>query len=174
MVEIIPKPKAKTPPWFNILFYFSISLLIIAILSFFILNQLQKKATFNLQNLDELLKNTKTQERINLEKELINYQKKTDDFSYLVKNHNLTSKLFDFLENITHPAVYFSSLSFSSENGIVVLRGGTENFQTLGQQLSIFKTEPLIKEVNLSEVSIGREGKINFTFTLSLLSEIFK
>lgn len=174
MVEIIPKPKAKTPPWFNILFYFSIGLLIIAILSFFILNQFQKKATFNLQNLDELLKNTKTQERINLEKELINYQKKTDDFSYLVKNHNLTSKLFDFLENITHPAVYFSSLSFNSENGIVVLRGGTENFQTLGQQLLIFKTEPLIKEVNLSEVSIGREGKINFTFTLSLLSEIFK
>jgi len=174
MVEIIPKPLPKPPSWLNTLFYISIVLLLIAISSFFILNQFQKKAAFTIQNLELLLTNTKTPERINLEKTLAGYQKNVENFSYLILNHKLATKLFSFLETITHPKIYFSNLSFSSGGEKLVLKGQTEDFQTLGQQFLIFKTEPLIKETNLAEVAMGKEGKIEFTFNLSLSSEIFK
>jgi len=174
MVEIIPKPVSKPSSWFNSLFYFSVVLLFIAILSIFLLNQFQKKAVLTLKNLEVLLTQIKTQERINLEKELIGYQKKIEDFSFLLQGHSLDSKLFGFLENITHPKVYFSSLNFNSDEKKVILNGETESFQTLGQQLLIFKAEPLVKEVNLSKISIGREGKIDFAFSFSFSPEIFK
>ena len=54
------------------------------------------------------------------------------------------------------------------------ISGEAENFVVLNQQLLIFQTDPKISNTSLSQVSLGREGKVGFTFTLTLSPEIFK
>lgn len=168
MVEIIPKPIAKPPSWVNILFYFSIVLLIGVISGYFLLNNFIKKSEATLQNLETSLAKEKTLEEQLLEKEIISYQKKIEDVGSLLKEKKFSSKVFGLLERITHPKVSFSSFTFDSAQSLVKLVGSTENFQTLGQQILLLKKEPLIKEINLSEVSIREERKISFTLYLLL------
>jgi len=174
MVEIIPKPQVKSPPWINILFYSSLVLLIITVLSIFIINQLQKSAFDVSQKLGEELKKVKSPERFDSANKLIGYQKKISDFSYLIQNHKLTSKLFTLLEKLSHPKVQFTNFNLQVDKTKVVLNGETDNFLSLGQQFLIFRAEPLIKEVNLSTVSIGDNGRIGFSFEITPSSEIFK
>jgi hypothetical protein len=174
MVEIIPKPQIKSPSWINTLFYSSLVLLVVTILSVFVINQLQKNALNTSQKLAEELEKTKSPERFDLEKQMIGYQKKIADFSYLIQNHELTSNLFTFLEKLVHPKVQFTNFNFIADKSKLVLKGETDNFFNLGQQFLIFKAEPFIKEVNLSEVSIGKEGKIGFSFEIFPSSEILK
>jgi len=174
MVDLIPKKQPKIPSWINISFYVSISLLIIIILSIIILSQLQKRAIDTTQKLSEELKVVKSQERKDLEKKIINSQQKIANFSYLIDNHKLNSKTFYFLEKTVHPKVQFTSFNLSSKDKKLVLQGETENFFTLGQQFLIFKAEPLIKSINLTTVSITKDGRVGFTFEILFLEEFFK
>ncbi|MFQ6049965.1 MAG: hypothetical protein ACE5J0_02940 [Candidatus Paceibacterales bacterium] len=174
MVEIIPKPIEEVPGWQKILFYFSILLLLGVIVSYFVLVFLEKKSQVTLQNLEETLAKTKAQEIISLEKEIFGHQKKIRDFSPLFEQHILTSKFFEFLEKKSHPRIFFSQVNLNSGVSKVVLSGQADSFLTLGQQLLIFEAETLIKGLSLSQVSISKEGKIEFVLDLSLSPKIFR
>ena len=174
MVEIIPKPTRKIPFWQNILLYFVIVLLIAIIASYFTLNYSYKKADKNLKDLKNAIAAKETPKEKALEKEVIGYKKKIEDFSFLLEKHQRASKFFSFLEKSIHPKVWFSSFSLDLKEHRVTVSGSTESFWTLGQQLLIFQKDPLIKEVNLSGISIGAEKKINFTFNLLISPQIFK
>ena len=173
MIEIIPKPAAKIPFWLNILFYSSIVLLIAVISSFFVLNHFIKKSTDTLQDLETALARERTPSKIALEKEIFSYQKKIEDLASLLKEHLASSQVFEFLERVTHPRVWFLNFDFSSRESRVKVSGITESFQTLGQQIFILKKNPLVKDLNLSGVSIGKEGEIVFTIDLLLDPQIF-
>lgn len=174
MVEIIPKPISKIPSWLNIVLYFSITILVVIIFSCFILNYFIKKSEATFQDLEKALTKEKTSSEIALEKEILGYQKKIEDADYLLKGHIANANLFKFLEEICHPKVWFSDFNYDSSAAQVEISGETENFQTLGQQLLILKSHPFVKNLNLSGVSIGKEGKISFIFSLFLDSQIFK
>jgi len=174
MVEIIPKPAPKLPWWQNFLLYFSIVLFLLSLSSYFILSHSLKKTSQVLQNLEETLVRGKTSSEIVLETEVFGYQKKIADFAQLVKGHKKTSKFFEFLEKISHPKVWFKKISLSPEDFQAVVSGESETFQTLGQQLLIFKEEPLIKNLNLSKIAIGKEGRVNFILNLTLDPKVFK
>jgi len=96
MIEIIPKPAKKLPLWQDILFYISIALLLVTILSYFILAHFLKNSEKVLQDLDQRLAWEKTAEELSLEKEVISWQKKTEDFKKLIKEHILASNFFIF------------------------------------------------------------------------------
>jgi len=174
MVEIIPKPIAELPTWQKGLFYFSILLLIGSVLTFFILNRSFERAELELKNLEETLLKEKTQEEIALEKEVFNYQKNIEDFSKLSKLHLYPSKFFDFFQNLCHPQVWFSKFLLNLKDFNLSISGETENFSILGQQILIFQQQEKILKADLSEVSIGKEGKVNFTLNLLLSPEILK
>lgn len=176
MVEIIPKQKSsvQTLPWLNYFFNFSLILLIVSIFVFLILTILENRANHTLKKLEEDFKKIKTTERLNMEKEVITYEKKISDFLFLIENHKITSNLFNYLETITHPSVYFFNLGFNTDENKLTLNGKTDNFQTLGQQFLIFRNEKLIEKVNLTKISFGEEGNIVFSFEIFLSPEIFK
>ena len=172
MVEIIPKPtKEKIPLWQIILFYLSISLIVVMIISYFVIDYFQKQAENNLQSLEKAIA-----ERTNkdLEEEVVGYKRKIEDFSYLLSQHRKTSKFFSFFEKLIHPRVWFSGFSLSLKDFRVTVSGTAESFRILGQQLIIFQKNPLIKKTELSGISIGPEGKIHFTFNLFLNPIVFK
>lgn len=172
-IEIIPKPPAKIPFWLNILLYFSIILLIFSISSYFVLDYyLIKKSEITLQDLEKEIEEKKSEKKA-LEEEILNYQKKIEDFSFLLDQHLVNLNFFNFFEKISHPKVWFSDFNSIPGEAKIKVSGQAESFQVLGQQLLIFKAEPLIENLNLSEISLGEEGKIKFTFNLILSPQIF-
>ncbi|MFC1663726.1 hypothetical protein ACFL0A_01225 [Patescibacteria group bacterium] len=172
-IEIIPKSTKKSPFWFDALFYFSIALLLISLSSFFILNHLEKKASEEFQDLENLLAKEKTSEEIATEKDVFKYQRKIDDFSVLIDLHQSPLNFFSILENNCHPKVQFTNFALDSKLLTATLYGKTESFNTLGQQISIFEEESLIKDVVLSQLSIGKKGGTDFVLNFSLNPETF-
>ena len=174
MVEIIPKPTEKSSVWQDILFYFSIGIFLAAIVSFFILNNSQGKLENSLRKLDESLAQKMTVEEINLEKEIKTTEKQIRDFAQILNSHLFPSKVFDVFQKIVHPKAWFSRLSFDTAKSEAVISGETESFVTLQQQIFILQKEPLIKSFTLNYFSAGKEGKVDFTFNISLAPELFR
>lgn len=174
MVEIIPKKAPLLPQWLNILFYFSLAFLIFSIASFFLLNNSIKKNQETLIDLEESLAERKTSENVSLEKEILKYQRKTDDFSQIIGGHLKTSEVFEILQKNCHPRVRFSQFNLESRQNYILLSGNTDSFESLGQQLLIFKGEALVRGADLEKVSINKEGGISFSLSLPLDPKIFK
>ena len=175
MVEIIPKqPATKLPSWQNIIFYFSFGLILLVVLSYFVLDIYLGKAQARLEELKKEWEETKTEEQIALEDELSAYEKKIESFSILINQHLFSSKVFEFIEKNTHPEVWFSNLDLNPMEGKVDLSGDTDNFVTLHQQVQILKANPLVKDLNLSEIAIGKEGRIAFDLNLIFDPSVFK
>ncbi len=173
MVEIIPKRVAKLPLWLGILFYVSITILLVSVLALFFLSLFQKRASQTLQNLEAVISQKKPSQEL-LEKEVFSCQEKINDFSVLVAEHQVPLNFFSFLEKLCHPQVQFTELSLNSEELRAGLSGNAESFQTLGQQILIFKKAPEIKSVHLSKISIRKEGGALFSLSLFLAPEVFK
>jgi len=174
MVEIIPKPIEKVPSYQKKLFYFFLFLFFFLIISYFILTSLQQKSETLLSDLTESISQGKTSQIIALEKEIINYQRKIENLFPLFENHKLSSRFFEFLETNTHPRVFFSQITLNSQDSLANLSGQTDSFFTLGQQLAIFEGKAEVTNLNLTKVSIGRGGKIEFSFNLSFNPNFLK
>ncbi len=173
--QIIPKPIAKTPLIINILFYISILALILAPISYFYLLNLEKKTQEDLSMLEVILTEEKIDREEELEREIFGYQNRIKDFSDLLDTHQTFYGLFDFLEKNCHPKVWFSSFNLEAESHELTLVGEAENFQSVEQQLFIFKDcVEEISNVELSEITIQEEGAIGFALSLSLKSGLFE
>ena len=174
-IEIIPKKiETKLPTLLNILFYFALILLIISLLSLLALFLFQKNSKKILQNIEEKIAEKGTPEERALEGKIILYQKKINDFSDLLNSHQANLKFFTSFEGLTHPKIFFSKVDLKISEGKVILSGTAENFEVLGQQFLIFKKENFIKNINLTKISIGEEGEIDFSLELTFEPEKFK
>jgi len=173
MVEIIPKPIKRIPLWQNILFYFSITILIASVAIYFILGNFLKKSSAELANLENEVSKGKTVDEQNLENRILGYQKKIEDFSRLIKNYQQASSILNFIQESAHPKVWFSLVDFDINENSAAIEGKVDNFQILGQQFLIFKTNPLVKKINLSNVLIGKDGVIEFSLKFLLDPQLF-
>lgn len=173
-MEIIPKPPTKMPKLQKYLLYFSIGLLILTVFGYFIIESSFEKANQTLKDLEETLAKAETPEEQNLEKEMLNEQRKIKDFSTLIDRHIVPSNFLNLLEKTSHPKVWFSGIELKPREGKVSLSGTAEDLIVLGQQLLIFKNEKAIQDIKLSQISLIEKGKIRFDLEFSLSPEIFK
>jgi Tfp pilus assembly protein PilN len=173
LVKIIPKPKPKLPGWINFLFWVSVLILVFLIGTFFYLqyqNSLLKEKNNSLQNqINELDVKIKKE----LKGEVFKISEKIKDFSQILKEHKIISNFFEFLKSISHPRVQFTSLNLNAKNYEVTLRGITENFQVLGEQLLVFKENENIKNLKVFNISLNKEGKVEFSLSFNLTKKIF-
>lgn len=174
MVEIIPKPIEKVPSWQRVLLYISMFLLALIVLLSSILNYSYKKSLVTLGELGDAFDKERTPEKVLLEKEVVGWEKKINDFAVLGNKHYFVSKFFTVIEENCHPRVWFSKLSLDSMSNSFSVAGSTDNFSSLGQQLIIFKNNPIFKNVVLSQVSINRSGQVEFGLNITLDPKIFK
>jgi hypothetical protein len=167
LVKIIPKPKPEIPSSLKFLFWFSLVLLI-ALGGVFFYFQKQISALNEKKNtLENQMTTVGTPTQKALEKEIFNTAEKIKDFSKISKEHKIVSKFFEFLESYCHPKVQFTSLNLDTKNYIANLTGNTENFQTLGEQILIFKGNENVKGLKISNVSLGEDGKVKFNLTFN-------
>jgi len=173
VIEIIPKKGAKIPSWQSYLLYFIIVLLLSSILGYFGLRYFIKKSDQKLKDLTAEVEKAKSPERKLLKEGLESLSAKIDDFAPLLLGHQKSSNFFNFLEENTHPKVFFTKLDFDAKANHLGLSGQTDDFLTLGQQLLIFRKSEFVQNLKLSEVKISKQGKVEFTFDFSLNPKLF-
>lgn len=112
----------------------------------------------------------------NKENELSVFQRRIDDFGFLLTKHKYILNVFSAIEGKTIPFMWFKSFEFQPETDrAVLLSGETNSFFAIEQQIAVFKGHNLIEDVNLGEITINEEeGKIEFGLRLVFSPEIFE
>ncbi len=174
MVEIIPRPIEETDKRQRTFLYLSIFLAVVLTGVYFLLVSLEKNSEIYVEELEAKLIQERTAERIALEQENFDYKKKIEAITPFLEAHILGSKFFEFLENNTHPRVFFSSINLNIEGAKAVFSGKTDSFSTLEQQLSIFNQNSLIEDLLLTEAFLNKEGGIDFDLEIFFNATIFK
>ena len=174
MVNLIARPIKKISKTQKIVLYSLVSLVFISIILYFFFSSLTKSAQNTLNDIKEQATEQRTPKMINLEESLQSYKVSIDEFSQYLNNHILITKFFDLLEKDSHPHLHFTQMNLSVSSESVSLSGVADSFLTLGQQLTIFKNDPMIKSVSLSSVSLSDEGTIMFSLKISLDANLFK
>lgn len=174
VVEIVPRPKAKPKKITTFLFYFSLTLLILTIAAYFGLYSVKDKKNQELEDLRTRLAVQETVELRNLKRDLMKHEEKIQDLSLLLDSYREPTKFFKFLGDITHPKVMWSNLSLDLMEGEVSISGQADSITTLIQQTYIFEREPMIRNFNLSNFSLGEKREVVFSVKFSLVPELYK
>lgn len=170
-IDIIPTEAPKLPKWLNFVFYFFLIFLVVSIVGLFVLNGFVKKYQAGLEELEAALSQEPGISDSVLEKEVLDAKNKIDDFSFLANQRKEVSGVFSIIESICHPKVWFSDFQFDPAQGEANLKGETENFETLGQQILILKNDERLENFELGGISIAKEGKIDFELKLIVKPE---
>lgn len=172
VIEIASKLK-KEFSWKDIIFYIAIGVFTVFLLTFLVLCIIQSKKNIKLSNLSkELMKRTSSEQE--LESRILKYQDKIKDFGILLDNHKIPLNVFSFLEKNTHPKIWFTSLDLNVENSDLNLVGQADNFETISQQIALFKKQKIIKKIKILDISKSIKEKINFKLNIIFDSQIFK
>lgn len=172
-IEVIPKKaEAKPLSLLSVLFSLSLVLLVISFLVSLLLFLFRENSIGILQDIEAKIVEKGTVQEKAEEGKIFLYQKKINDFSRLLNLHQSNLKFFVFLESLTHPRVFFSKADLGIREGKVSLSGAAQNFEALGQQVYIFQESGL--NVDLTKVSIGEKGEINFALEVAFDQAQFK
>jgi Tfp pilus assembly protein PilN len=173
--SLIPKPKEgdRLTKILNILFYISLSLILLSLVFFFLLNNAVKKSAKFLENQEKTLISQRSPEQLDLEKNTLHFREKMKDFGTLFNQHRFTANVFRVLEEITLPKVWFSDFNLTSQPGIIVLTGLADSFNTLGEQLLVLKEDKNIKNLILSGAKINSQGRVEFNLQIILEPQVF-
>ncbi|MDP3991241.1 MAG: hypothetical protein Q8P63_03030 [Candidatus Nealsonbacteria bacterium] len=174
MVGIIPKPPKKTAKWQIIILYAVLGLLVVVVLGYGSLFYFENKGSKEMADLEERASKFGTPEEKNLEEQVLSDKVKLNDFAGLLESHNKNSKFFAFLEENSHPKVWFTDLKLDSSKAEAVLAGEAPNFKIFGQQMLIFENNELVESTAISKLTINDEGKAEFAVSLMLNPGIFK
>jgi len=172
--QLIPKEKIKTSSIANTLFLPSLILLIILGGSYAFLKFKNSSIQSEIRNANDQIIQIRAEKDNNTERYVFNAQKKIEDFSGILEKHKITSNFLAFIEEASYEKVKFLELSLNTETNNVSLKGETENFDTLGKQILNLKKSDFIKGLNISNISLNKEGKVSFNVIFSLDSKIFQ
>ena len=165
-MEIIPKQEQKNIFGPQTFFVVAFVALVFVIGSFLLFSQLQAKSKKTIAGLEHALSAGGTKEQKKTEQEVISYQRKIADFGFLTRSKEDVSRFFQFLERSTQQKVFFNQVSFSVAERLMALDGEALDFNALDQQLLIFSGKNELEKVTLSNMNIGKNGRIPFSLRL--------
>lgn len=174
MAGIIPKPIKKTSKLYELAPYFALGLVVAVILAYAALLYFEDKASKTIGSLQEKIAQVGTADEKKIEAQVLLDKQRIDDFSKLFAKHKKNSNFFKFLEENSHPKIWFNKLELDSQDSKAMLVGETSNFETLGQQMALFQKQPFVKSIEISDLGIAKTGQASFIFTLFLDPKIFK
>ena len=171
-IEITPKAEVKKVLWPAVFLIATIIISLILLTTYFYFDYASKRMTEEIGEKTNAIKRTSAEKL--LEDKVLNWESKINLFASLLAKHKEPLNIFEFLEDFCHPDVWFAEFNLTSDNNLVVVSGNAKSFIALGQQILIFKESESFKKVNLSEISIGKEGGVDFALQLTFEPRIFK
>ncbi len=170
-ITLLPRKKIvpKFPPGLleKVLFTILICSIIIWIGQTYYKKSLQGEFDY----LNSLIRETEQRRDKNLEEEIYLAGERLGMLEKIVTPHLYWTKIFERLEDLTVPTVWFSD--FRAQNsGDAQLEGFASSYSSLARQFVSFSQDTTFKEINLSSITTGEAGEIGFTFKLLFEPEI--
>ena len=174
MVEIIPKQTIGYSPRIRISLYIVFFLFLSSVVSYFVLQQLVSLREGELATQKELLNAELTQREQDFQKRVIRLKRQIENFARVTEARKNSRVFFSFLEQRTIPEVFFDELNLNPQTHEAILSGQSTDFYALEQQVLVFKADPNITNVQLSNVGL-RDGRVaQFLLTLQFNAKIFQ
>lgn len=171
--EEIKQAIAKKGLFSDIVFYVSISLLISAVLCYFIFSAKVVSQKQAIIQIDSSMATIGTESQKQKEAAIFNYQKKINDFATLLADRKSPANVFALLEQQTMPKVWFNRFGLSEKENSIVLSGEAENMEILSQQVFAFESNEFVKKVDVLNSSLGNAGKVMFNLSITLNPKLF-
>lgn len=176
-IELAPKKKtsAKGPiDLFTVAFYLLIGLAVGLTFSWLFLHYSETKAQKRLDEIETTLIEWRSGEIKKLEGKVLSTKEKVEVYEKILASHKKNSLFFDFISKVCHKNVYFRTLELDSNLGKASLRGRTEDFSDLREQILILESIEPIKQAAINEVSFNEEGGLDFSLDLTLDRNVFQ
>ena len=173
MLEIIPKTQVQPFLLRSLVLYLGVFFLAFSLVGFFVLQILVSNAQESITEAEDVLRAGKTNDERKLENTVLGYRNKIQDFSSFVAGQKDAVPFFAFIEETTHPQVFFREASLNVLENRVVLKGVTTDFRSLGEQAASFEPREELVSWKLSEVSLVK-GQVVFTLELLFSSKLFQ
>lgn len=103
-----------------------------------------------------------------LEEKIVNLDKKLEILESIFNNHLYWSELFTRIENLVLKKAYFSKvrIGFLETDLAINLSGNALTYTILAQQMLSFQEDSSVKSVQVSDISLGSEGGIDFNLQI--------
>jgi len=159
--------------WMDVIFYFVISLLIATLLTYVVFLAKNSLLRTDIKKETAALQTVGTEQQKEYEANVLNYQKKINDFSGLLKNHEFATNVFAFMQGQTMPNIWFKQFSLDGKTNNVQLTGESDDMDSFSRQVSVFEKNKYIKSVATLNSALGESARIDFNINLVLDQNIF-
>jgi len=177
-VSLIPKDykqKSSLKAIFSKIGILIIVLLILSVGAYLGLYFYNDSLNAQLQDLKSQVEEVNKERDVEFEKKVLSLESAMLIFENIFENHNYWSNIFSKLETLTIPQViYFDFDGIISKNGSVDLSfdGRTTGYTYLAKQMVSFLDDPMVTNLELTGLSLGSEGGIEFGLNVNLLKDV--
>lgn len=170
IITLIPKEKEAPAPlklgWF---FWFSWLVFLVVVSTTAFVWVYKDSLNKTISKTEDQLKDIQTEEKFKQIDELTIFNNQLQNLKSLLDNHTNSSEMFEFIEQITHPKVYWASIDFQTEKSRLNLGGTAADLYVLANQLASLRENKQIKKTDLSGISINNDdNSINFNLNIEL------
>jgi len=92
----------------------------------------------------------------------------------LLDTHPLSTRIFEFAEDMTHPQAQLTNFNFEIQDSIVTLEGATQNYVTFGEQIIALEQSKSIRNLEILDVEKDKSGQITFTVLFEIDEGIYR
>jgi len=166
--SVISQITNKRSWWVDVIFYFSVSLLIATVLCWLIFVtkiSMQKK---EISDVEASLETVGTQAQRDQEQEVLLFQSRIADFSDLFKNHEFASEVFVFMQEQTLPNIWFSRFDMRTKEASASLTGEAENMEAFSRQVASLERNKSVLSLNSLKSSLGETARVSFNLNIAL------
>ena len=113
--------------------------------------------------LDADLKNLEDSRDKKVEENLLILSEQLSLTTRLLNEHVFWSKALAKIESLTQPQVQFSTFNALAEEGRFEIKAFTLNYTVLAKQIAAYVSDDSIKDIDLSNVHVLTNGRLEFT-----------
>ncbi len=170
------KKENKLPKGVDMLFQFAVFLFILVGSSYFFMMYLNAEAEEKKMEIEQAIEDKRAEipEKEKIEEEVRGYFNLIEDFKLVVENNRVLSPFFVPFEKMIHPNVSVFEMGVNLDDGKGVITGGGENLVAVGQQFHLLKNSDFITNVDLTGLTVSKDGQISFSFSIIFSVELFE
>ena len=160
----LSKLTSKTNLWLIL----TVGFLLLVVLIYFGLTGYKNNLVEEQRDLEERLMELTNQRDLGMEDDFIELKTGIEDLRKILENRLYSSKLFEFLEEITLPQVQFTGLEVDLSQAKLSLKAEAVDYLTLAKQVVALEEDSRIEKTDLSEVNLETSGRIASNLRIEL------
>lgn len=169
-IQLLPETRRKIEiktPGENRWLYAGVTVVILVVIAvgglLFYKGGLEEK----LAQLDSDLAKLEEQRDKKVENNLLILDKQLSLITKLLNNHIFWTKALGKIEVLTNPQVQYQTFVGGVDDGKLELKALTFNYTLLAKQIAAYVSDDSIKDVDLSDVHVRTDGKLEFSLKLT-------